>query len=295
MIAARGVSRGLTLPRAAQSQEAALMQYGFIIPDVTGERIDDIVGLAREAEEAGWDAIFFWDADWGQSPWVVMSAMATQTRRVRLGAILHPLAWRQPWLFARDAATLDQLAHGRLVVSIGMGAVDEQDMARGRTRFGVTTDRAVRARLIDEGLEIVTGLWGGEPYSFHGEHYQLEEFRLIPTPAQSPRIPIWAVGVWGRPKSMARVLRCDGMLLSPANSPAETREIAAFVAERRALTSPFNLVMEADTRGDTAEQARAKVREWAAAGVTWWVESMWGPGTTVADARARIAQGPPRV
>jgi alkanesulfonate monooxygenase SsuD/methylene tetrahydromethanopterin reductase-like flavin-dependent oxidoreductase (luciferase family) len=271
------------------------MQYGYIIPDVTREAIDDIVGLAREAEGAGWDAVFFWDADWGQSPWVVLAAMAMQTERVRLGAILHPLAWREPWLFARDAATLDQLARGRLTISIGLGAVDEADMARGRTRFGMPTDRATRAQRIDEGLEIVTGLWGGEPFSFHGAHYHMDAFQLTPTPAQSPRIPIWAVGVWGRPKSMARVARCDGMLLSPANSPEETREIAAYIAARRTLTSPFDLVMEADTRADTPEAARDKVRAWAEAGVSWWVESMWSPGLTIDDARRRIAQGPPRI
>ncbi len=156
-------------------------------------------------------------------------------------------------------------------------------------------DRKVRARLLDEGLAIVTGLWSGQPVTFQGEHYRLEAFSMRPVPAQVPRIPIWAVGVWGRRKSMERVLRCDGMLVDASTSPAELQAIKAFVEERRTLTSPFDIVMEADTRADTPEQARAKVRGAADAGVTWWVESMWTPECTLEDVPARIRRQPPRV
>ena len=271
------------------------MHYGFVIPDIPQAGPREIADLAREAEEKGWDAIFFWDADWGFSPWIVLSAMATYTERIRFGAMLHPLAWRQPWLFARDCATLDQLSNGRLIVSIGLGAVDEQDFSRGRTRFGAPVDRKVRAALIDESLEIVNGLWSGQAITLHGEHYQLEAFGIRPTPAQTPRIPIWTVGVWGRHKSMARVLRCDGMLTSEATSADEIRAIKAFVQEHRTLTSPFDIVMEADTRSNSPEQVQAKIRALADAGVTWWVETMWGPESTFEATRARLQQGPPRL
>jgi hypothetical protein len=127
-----------------------------------------------------------------------------------------------------------------------------------------------------------------------GEHDHIEEFSIRPTPVPSPRMPIWAVGVWGRRKSMERVLRCDGMLTVESASLAEIQAIKAFVEEQRILTSPFDIVMEADTRGDTPEQARAKVRDWADAGVTWWLETMWSGESTVADARTRIKHGPPR-
>ena len=155
------------------------MRYGFVIPDIQGVSANDFAGMAREAEASGWDAIFFWDGDWGLSPWITLSAMAVATERVRLGAILHPLAWRQPWLFARDSATLDQLSNGRLIITIGLGAIDEQDVARGRTRFGEPVDRKIRAQLMDEGLEIINGLWSGQPVTFHGEHWQMDEFRCV--------------------------------------------------------------------------------------------------------------------
>lgn len=270
------------------------MRYGFVIPDPKDAQTNEIVGLAREAEAAGWDAIFFWDGDWGYSPWVILSAMAVQTERIRLGAILHPLPWRQPWLFARDTATLDQLSQGRLIVSIGLGAVEEPDFERGRTPFGEPVDRKLRAQRMDEALEITTRLWSGEAVTFQGTHNQLDDFKLRPVPVQSPRIPIWAVGIWGRRKSMERVLRCDGMLVSEAASLDEIRAIKTFVTEQRTIDSPFDIVMEADTRADTPEQTTAKARRWSDAGATWWVESMWSPECKLAEVQTRIQQGPPR-
>jgi len=93
---------------------------------------------------------------------------------------------------------------------------------------------------------------------------------------------------------MARVLRCDGILTEASAAIAEIQAIKAFIEQQRTLTSPFDIVMEADTRDKTPEQVQTTVRDWANVGVTWWVETMWAPESTVADARARVKQGPPR-
>ncbi len=84
------------------------------------------------------------------------------------------------------------------------------------------------------------------------------------------------------------------MLVSEEAAMDEIRAIKTFVEEQRALESPFDIVMEADTRGDTPEQTGAKARGWADAGVTWWVESMWAPASNLVDVQTRIRQGPPR-
>ncbi|MCA1716704.1 MAG: LLM class flavin-dependent oxidoreductase [Actinobacteria bacterium] len=92
------------------------MRYGFIVPK-GDPRI--VAGLAREAEDAGWDGVFYFDAICiGEGmeiydPWVVMSAIAMRTERVRLGAILTPPARRRPWKLARETVTLDHLSGGR--------------------------------------------------------------------------------------------------------------------------------------------------------------------------------------
>jgi alkanesulfonate monooxygenase SsuD/methylene tetrahydromethanopterin reductase-like flavin-dependent oxidoreductase (luciferase family) len=158
------------------------MRYGFIVPKGDPRAITE---LAREAEEADWDGVFYYDAICvGEmetyDPWIVMAAMAMETERVRLGAILTPPARRRPWKLARETVTLDHLSGGRLVLPVGLGALDDG----GFSKVGEPTDRKVRAELLDESLEILTGLWNGEPFSYEGEHYRLEEMTFLPPPSR---------------------------------------------------------------------------------------------------------------
>ena len=106
------------------------MRYGFVITS-GGPR--EVAGLAREVEESGWDGAFYWDgislgALDTYDPWVVMAAMAMSTKRVRIGAMLTPPARRRPWKLAREALTLDHLSGGRLVMPVGLGAVDDGEI-----------------------------------------------------------------------------------------------------------------------------------------------------------------------
>lgn len=195
------------------------MRYGFIVPKGDPRTV---AGLAREAEEAGWDGVFYWDSiNVGgvetYDPWVVMAAMATETERVRLGAMLTPPARRRPWKLARETVTLDRLSGGRLVLPVGLGALDDG----GFSKVGEPTDRKVRAQLLDESLEILTGLWSGEPLSYEGEHYRLEEMTFLPTPVQRPRIPIWVVGAWPSKKSVNR--GCATTACSPTPPAGRSR------------------------------------------------------------------------
>ncbi len=272
------------------------MRYGFIV-----SRGDPrtVAGLASEAEEAGWDGVFYWDGICiGQmetyDPWVVMAAMAMRTERVRLGAILTPPARRRPWKLARETATLDRLSGGRLVLPVGLGALDDG----GFSKVGEPTDRKVRARLLDESLEILIGLWSGEPFSYEGEHYRLEEMTFLPPPVQRPRVPIWVVGAWPSEKSMQRALRYDGLLaytIKGSVTPQDIREMRTYVEEHRPETSSFDIVWEGQTPGDDPERAASMVRPFAEAGATWWIESMWTPPNEPDDLRRRIEAGPPRV
>jgi alkanesulfonate monooxygenase SsuD/methylene tetrahydromethanopterin reductase-like flavin-dependent oxidoreductase (luciferase family) len=88
-------------------------------------------------------------------------------------------------------ATLDNLSGGRVILSVGLGWLDT-----GFDNFGEVTDRKARAELLDEGLDILTGLWRGQPFNYQGKHYKIKETssHLPPPPIQQPRIPIWVVG-----------------------------------------------------------------------------------------------------
>ncbi|MBV9710699.1 MAG: LLM class flavin-dependent oxidoreductase [Ktedonobacteraceae bacterium] len=278
------------------------MQYGFIIP---GGDAHEIIEMAREAEEAGWDGVFYWDGICIEGagpmfdPWAMLAAIAVRTERVRIGAMLTPPSRRRPWKLARETVTVDVLSSGRLIVPIGLGALDDG----GFGKVGEVTDRKRRAELLDEGLEILTGLWSGQAFSFSGRHYHIEEMTFLPPPVQSPRIPIWVVGAWPRVKSMQRALRYDGLLPAKVDekgalaevTPDDVRAMKEYVAEHRTARTPFDIVWEGETPGDDARRAVELVHPWAEAGATWWLESRWGNPTRLDEARARIRQGPPRI
>ena len=271
------------------------MRYGFIIPKGDPRTVAE---LAREVEEAGWDGAFYWDGinvgeGWETyDPWVVMAAMAMRTERVRIGAMLTPPARRRPWKLARETVTLDHLSGGRLVLPVGLGALDDG----GFSKVGEPTDRKVRAQLLDESLEILTGLWSGEPFSYEGEHYRVEEMTFLPPPVQRPRIPIWVVGAWPSRKSMERALRYDGLLAYTTRgevTPDDIRAIKEYVEENRESEGAFDIVWEGVTPGDDPEGAARVVRPFSEAGITWWIESRWSPPNEPDDLRERIKQGPP--
>jgi alkanesulfonate monooxygenase SsuD/methylene tetrahydromethanopterin reductase-like flavin-dependent oxidoreductase (luciferase family) len=262
---------------------------------VPGGSLDAIVEAGVEAEEAGWDGFFYYDHDAGpeaNDPWVALAAVAMRTQRVRLGAVLVPLPWRRPWLVARALTTLDHLSGGRMVLPVGLGAVETEDWARGATALGEVVDRRVRAELMDEGLQIITGLWSGEPVSHRGTHFQVE-LPAFRTPVQRPGIPIWVVGAWGRPKSMGRALRYDGWLASVPDD--QWPAVKPYFERKRPTDRPFEIVVEGRTPADDAAKAREIVQPFADAGATWWLETMWLAPNSQDDVLARIHHGPPRL
>ncbi|MDQ6694844.1 MAG: LLM class flavin-dependent oxidoreductase, partial [Chloroflexota bacterium] len=280
------------------------MKYGFVIP---GGDVLTIVQLAAEAEAAGWDGVFVPDCICidpalapdapGFDPWVLMGAIAMRTKKVRIGAIITPLSRRRPWKVARETATLDRLSNGRLVLPVGLGALDDL----GFGGVGEATDRKVRAELLDESLEIITGLWSGEPFSYSGKHYRVSNLTFLPRPVQLPRIPIWVVGAWPRAKSMNRALKYDGLLpnvLAEDGSPAPVtpeaiRAMRDYAGEHRSQPWPFDIIAEGKTPGDDRQRAADIVGPYAEAGATWWMEAIWDapPGSNLV--RDRINQGPP--
>ncbi len=275
------------------------MQYGITLPTSVDART--LAELAHEAEEIGWDGIFYWDIIWGNDPWVALAAVAMRTERIRMGTMLTPLSRRRPWKLASEAVTLDHLSNGRLILPVGLGAPET-----GFDKVGEEVDRKKRAKMLDEGLDILNGLWSGQPFSYNGEHFHVEDVTFSPTPVQSPRIPIWVVGAWPRMKSMQRVLRYDGVIPTKKNAdgsfdeltPADLSAMKAFIDEQRSLTTPFDIVMEGETPGDDAEKGTAIVRPLMEAGLTWWLEAVWGSPEKqggLEGMRKRIRQGPPRI
>lgn len=261
------------------------MKYGFVLIG----NAQEMVTLAQEAEAAGWDGVFLAD-DWGAS-WIVLTAIAACTQRLLLGTMLTPLPQHLPWTIAAQAATLDQLSNGRVILATGLGVIELDKVG--------LRDNTLRAQMLNEGLELVDAWWQGQPirpFTYHGRHYHLQPTEadvswITHKPLQQPRIPIWVVDS-GKASQLRRAVRWDGALMS--GKPEEVRQRKELIASRR--DTPFDIIVEGETPAHDSTQAASLVQAYADAGATWWMESMWDiPGVQRDyDMLTRIKMGPPR-
>jgi alkanesulfonate monooxygenase SsuD/methylene tetrahydromethanopterin reductase-like flavin-dependent oxidoreductase (luciferase family) len=163
-----------------------------------------------------------------------------------------------------------RLAQGRLVVGAGLGG----DWWREYSAFGEATDDLVHAAMLDEGLAVLTGLWSGEPFSYQG--YTIAEACFLPPPVQQPRIPIWVAGLWPGTRPFQRAARWEGIFPTGRNgdlTPADVAALLAYVQEHRTTDAPFDVVLGGRAYERDAGEVAELLARYAAAGVTWWLES----------------------
>lgn len=267
------------------------MRYGLFLPPF-GELAEPsaLVAVAGAAERAGWDGVFLWDhvmyrppADAAADPWIALAAIAATTERVRIGALVTPLARRRPQIVARQAVTLDRLSGGRLVLGAGLG---RDGSGRELSAFGEELDDRRRATMLDEALELITALCRGDRVVHRGAHYTAEDVRFLPTPVQSPRIPVWIAGRYPNRPPMRRAARWDGMFAIDMDLPGQLSALAAELAALRGDVEGFDLVVMRPPDEDPAG--------WAAAGATWWLTDVGPFDVTAAAAMSLAAAGPPR-
>ena len=283
------------------------MNFGIDVPN-HGDYSDPglLVELACEAEAAGWDGFFIWDhlVRWNDrripvvDPWIALAAIAVKTEHIRLGPMVTPLARRRPWKVARETVTLDRLSGGRLILGIGLGSRSSAEFKA----FGDEGDPKARGAMLDEALEVLAGLWGGEAFSYRGKHYQIEETQFRPGPVQSPRIPIWVAGTWPNKRPFRRAARWDGAFpLGVGQShvgmmtPGEIKAVIAYVLEQRTDDAPFDIVHSGITPGESMDQDAEIVAPYAALEVTWWLENINPERSSLHTMRHRIRFGPPKI
>lgn len=274
------------------------MKFGLDVP-TTGAYADArvLAQLAIEAEAAGWDGFFVWDVLPGKhpviDPWIALTAIALQTSHIKIGLLVSPLARHRPYLVAQRLANLDQLSGGRVICTVGLGHSEETFAA-----FGEEMDPTVRAKQLDEGLAILTGLWAEDQFSFTSEHYQLHQVSLHAKPVQVPRIPLWVAGGWPRRAPFRRAAQWDGVSLKSINVERgqwltldDFRACLAYVQAYRSQPTSFDVVMSGETPLDR-QKGIDIVIPFQEAGATWWVEE--GLGWSLEEFRERINFGPPR-
>ena len=274
------------------------MRYAIVTANL-GDYADPrvVVRLARATEAAGWEAFFVWDhlgfvrgvpsAD----PWVVLSAVAATTTRLKLGLAITPLARRRPQVVANALTTLDLLSGGRVIFGAGLGGSPEEF-----TAFGGPGGAKQRAAMLDEGLTVLDGLLSGEKIAHRGPHYAVEGISLSPRPLQRPRIPIWIGGE--RAPALRRAARWDGWL-APATSqdgtptmdksPERIAEMVAEIRQYRKGDAPLEVAVDGYSRPGQPDLPRA----YAAAGATWWLESIHDARGPLDEIMKRVEAGPP--
>ncbi|HEY2269070.1 MAG TPA: LLM class flavin-dependent oxidoreductase [Streptosporangiaceae bacterium] len=147
--------------------------------------------FVQRAEALGFDAC--WANDHPNrimDCWTSLSALALATERIRLISLVSCVYYRSPYLLARQAADVDRLSDGRLVLGIGSGW-DAPEFAEMCIPMPSTT---VRQETMEETLQIVQGLWRGEPFTFSGKHRQVKDAVLRVLPVQQPYVPILIAG-----------------------------------------------------------------------------------------------------
>ena len=171
------------------------MEYCIFTEPHLGATYGDQLAFAEAAERWGFDGYFRSDHYLGNlgdgmpgptDAWTTLAGLARETERIRLGTLVSAVTFRHPGILAIQVAQVDEMSGGRVELGLGAGWFEQEHRA-----YGIPFPRR-RFDLLEEQLEIVTGLWAtelGSTYNFAGTHYTLEDSPALPKPVQS-RIPL---------------------------------------------------------------------------------------------------------
>jgi alkanesulfonate monooxygenase SsuD/methylene tetrahydromethanopterin reductase-like flavin-dependent oxidoreductase (luciferase family) len=239
------------------------MRYGLVVSNI-GSFSDprNVLEVAERAEDAGWEALLLWDhLAWvwdgpAVDPWTTLGGVAARTERMLLGTCVTPIPRRRPQVLAAQVATLDDLSGGRALLGAGTGG-----NRREFEEYGESFDAERRWRLLEEGLETIRRLWAG--------------------PLGPREIPIWIGGNSARARRLAAA--CDGWL-PDSTTPAEMRMSPDDIRD--------DTIAEIGVMGYSASADAALREGYAAAGATWWLESLHDRRAPYAELLARVQAGP---
>ena len=185
--------------------------------------IDETIAEAQLAEASGFDSCFFGEHHQDRdgflpSPLIVATAVAARTTRLRVGTSVILLPLHHPVRVAEDVITLDLVSRGRVVLGVGIGYQPADFRA-----FGVPMEH--RMARFEESIDILRLCWAGEPFSFRGKHYMLEDVQIRPRPFQRPGPPLWiGASVPAAARRAGRV--ADGFVGTPSTSLENATRLA---------------------------------------------------------------------
>lgn len=171
--------------------------------DPFGARWADMRTAAIAAAEAGFSGLWTWDhlagsvhqAEWVLESWTLLAGLASVVEGLAIGPLVLNVANRHPALVATQAATLQGMSGGRVLLGMGAGGGPQTPYATEQRALGreVPSD-PLRRRQLTEAVTVVRQVWAGEPAGFDGEHYQLAPAAGFPRPDPPPPIVVGAFG-----------------------------------------------------------------------------------------------------
>lgn len=256
--------------------------------------------LAIEAEKSGWDGFFLWDhiinTEEGYpdtvDPFIALTSVAENTEKIQFGTTVTPLPRRRPWKLARETVTLDILSEGRLILGIGLGGISEFSL------MNEETDLRIMAKMADEQLEILNGLWSGEEFSYEGKYYTIDKVKFRPRPVQKPRIKMWGAGTWPKKGPFKRAAKLDGVIpLSVSYKKPLTPDDYSCMIEymkNHGLRVPYDIVKISFDSTKSSDKKRA-ILDFQDAGVNWWLELVSDWDGSYEKIKDIITKGPSRI
>lgn len=210
------------------------MEFHIALPNGhRGVTIDQLIGITDAAEELGFAGV--WPLDhllvgpdlkerypWVIEPMTLLSFLAARTQRIRLGTSIIVLGMRNPFVVAKQAATLDLLCNGRFTLGLGAGYSEPEFR-----NVGASDVWSTRGKRLDEAIELFRHLWSGSSKPFQGHFYSYREGYFGPPPPQGERLPIMIGG--NSQGALQRAVRHADMWQSTRLGPDEFKERAAWI------------------------------------------------------------------
>ncbi len=207
------------------------MKFGILLPTRrlvmeggTPEAFGQVIELAQTAEHAGLDSVWVGDSLTAKprlEPLTTLTSVASNTERVRLGTAVLLVALRHPVHLAHQAATLDFISGGRLVLGAGVGgAFNDAQRSEWRNAGVEAKSRATR---FEEVVHVVGELTTGKPVNFVGRHFEFQDVSIAPASPQEGGVPFLVAAHWraGRERQFERVARLGAGVISISDYPDE--------------------------------------------------------------------------
>lgn len=294
----------------ARTGSVSQIHFGVYVPNYGSFGSPTVLAcLAALTEHSGWDGFFIWDhlvmddepiAD----AQITLAAIAERTTKIRIGALVTPVARRRPWKLAREVASLDQLAPDRLILGVGLG------MPRDFAPFSTEPQKeAQRGAALSDGLDLLRRFLTGQQVSWsqpsktatsHPTNLVVKAPSFRPVP-KNP-VPIWGAGriqrcgASQRRAPFARAKNLAGLfpVASEWNAakpltPEELRLAVDLTFEGSPAPHGYEVVTTGCTQGSGAV---SDLQAYVDAGATWWLELL-PDQMSEEQARAVIAAGPP--